>query len=102
MYWKNVGYLLKEITTLDELKRPKIAYEEIKIFCNIKSIGQSEFYQSSVAGLRPEVKVEIKLINLSEDITHFKYNGKIYKILRTYEKEDITELTLTSMVVNNG
>lgn len=101
MYWKNVGFLLKETTTEDELHRPKISYEEIKIFCNIKSIGQSEFYQSQVVGLKPEIKVEVKS-KPNSDITHFKYNNKIYKILRTYEKQDITELTLTSMVINNG
>lgn len=101
MYWKNVGYLLKENTKLDGLYRPKVSYEEIKVYCNIKSIGQSEFYQAQVTGLKPEVKVEIKCCNISDDITHFKLNNKIYKILRTYKKEDIIELTLTSLVVNN-
>lgn len=100
MFWKNVGYLLKEIYTVDELHRPKISYLESKVFCNIKSIGQSEFYQSQVAGLKPELKVEIKLADL-ENTTHFKYNNKIYKILRTYKKEDITEITLTSTVIKN-
>ena len=100
MQWKDVGYLLTEVITTDELHRPKVSYTESKIFCNIKSIGQSEFYQSQVAGLKPEIKVEIKA-KIDSNITHFRYKDKIYKILRTYEKQDITELTLTSMVINN-
>ena len=71
------------------------------MFCNIKSIGQSEFYQAQVAGLRPEIKVEVKLQDIVENATHFKINGTIYKILRTYKLQDKTEITLTSMVVNN-
>ncbi len=98
MYWKNVGYLCKEISGLDELHRPSISYTESKVFCNIKSITQSEFYQAQTVGLKPELKVEVKKYN---DEDHFRYNGKLYKILRTYVKNDITELVLTSMVVEN-
>lgn len=98
--FKDIGYLLKENTILDKLKRPKISYTEKKVFCNIKSITQSEFYQAQSVGLKPEIKVEIKCIDLADE-THFKLNDKIYKILRTYPKEDILEIVLTSMVINN-
>lgn len=101
MYWKNIGYLLKEINTIDELHRPTISYQEIKVYCNVKSIGQSEFYQAQVTGLKPEIKVEVKCCGIDNTITHFKFKDKIYKILRTYKKEDIIELTLTSLVIEN-
>lgn len=101
MYWKDVGYILKEKKSVDELHRPKITYSEKKVFCNIKSIGQSEFYQAQVAGLKPEIKVEVKLQDVLDNATHFKIKGEIYKILRTYKLQDKTEITLTSMVVNN-
>ena len=100
MYFKNVGYLMKEIITLDSKNRPKVSYTESLFYCNEKSIGQSEFYQSASVGFKPEIKLEAKLIDLS-DVTHVKYNDVIYKILRTYKKEDIVELTLTSTVVEN-
>ncbi|MBQ6498185.1 MAG: hypothetical protein IJI58_05665 [Bacilli bacterium] len=100
MYFKNVGYLMKEITTLDSKHRPKISYIETLFYCNEKSIGQSEFYQSASVGFKPEIKLEAKLIDLT-NITHVKYNDIIYKILRTYKKEDIVELVLTSTVVEN-
>ena len=100
MYFKNVGYLMKENITLDSKNRPKVSYTESLFYCNEKSIGQSEFYQSASVGFKPEIKLEAKLIDLS-DVTHVKYNDVIYKILRTYKKEDIVELTLTSTVVEN-
>ena len=68
--------------------------------CNEKSVGQSEFYQSASVGLKPEIKLEAKLIDLT-NVTHIKYNGIIYKILRTYKKEDIVELILTSTIIEN-
>lgn len=100
MYFKNVGYLMKETTTLDNKYRPKVSYTESLFYCNEKSIGQSEFYQSASVGFKPEIKLEAKLIDLT-GVTHVKYNNVIYKILRTYKKEDIVELTLTSTVVEN-
>ena len=101
MYWKNIGFLLKEVNTVDALHRPKITYQDKKVYCNIKSIGQSEFYQAQVTGLKPEIKAEIKCISWEDSYTHFRFNNKIYKILRTYKKEDVIELTLTSLVVSN-
>ena len=99
--FKDVGYLMKETETLDELHRPRVSYEETLVYCNIKSIGQSEFYQASSVGYKPELKIECKLVDLT-DVTHFKYNDRVYKILRTYRKEDITEITLTALADTNG
>lgn len=100
MHWKDIAYLMREKKTTDELHRPKVSYDEEKVFCNVKSIGQAEFYQAQTAGFRPEIKLEIKLIDLT-NVTHVKINETIYKVLRTYEKQDITEIILTSMVIKN-
>lgn len=100
MYFKNIGYLMKESITFDSKNRPKVSYAETIFYCNEKSIGQSEFYQSASVGFKPEIKLEAKLIDLT-NVTHVKYNNTLYKILRTYKKEDIVELVLTSTVVEN-
>jgi SPP1 family predicted phage head-tail adaptor len=100
MYFKDIGYLMSEKQTIDSMHRPKVSYSESKVYCNVKSISQSEFYQVATVGFKPEIKIEIKCMDIT-GATHFKYNGKIYKILRTYSKQDIIELTLTSMVVEN-
>lgn len=100
MFFKDVGYLCKEKMTLDKHNRPKISYEDKMIYCNVKSIGLTEFYQAQSVGLKPELKIEARLIDL-DGATHFKYNNKLYKILRTNKKEDSIELVLTSMIINN-
>ena len=100
MYWKDVAFLMKEVQELDTMHRPKVSYTEQKVFCNVKSIGQSEFYQAETAGMKPELKMECKLIDL-DGVSHVKYHNKLYKVLRTYQKQDLIEITLTSMVVNN-
>lgn len=100
MYYKDVGYLAREVHTVNELHRPKITYNFEKVFCNVKSIGQSEFYQAQTAGFKPEIKIEIKLVDL-EGVTHFRVNNVLYKILRMYKIMDKIELTLTSMVIKN-
>lgn len=98
--YKDVGYRLIEHQTFDKHNKPIISYTESKFFCNEMSVGQSEFYQSSAVGLKPEIKLEAKLLDLT-GITHIKYNNKIYKILRTYKKGDEVEITLTSTIVEN-
>ena len=100
MYYKDVGYLLKETHILDKYRRAKKTYKEEKVFCNLKSIGQSEFYQAVANGLKPEIKIELKCTDI-KGVTHFKLNNVIYKILRTYELQDKVELTLTK-VINDG
>lgn len=100
MYFKSVGNLMKKTVTLDSKHRPKVSYTKILFYCNEKSIGQSEFYQSAAVGFKPEIKLETKLIDLT-DVTHVEYNDVIYKILRTYKKEDSIELVLSSTVVEN-
>ena len=100
MFFKDVGYLCKEKRTLDKHNRPKISYEDKMIYCNVKSIGLTEFYQAQSVGLKPELKIEARLIDL-DGATHFKCNNKLYKILRTNKKEDSIELVLTSMIINN-
>lgn len=100
-YFKDVGYLLKQKSELDSMNRPRYSYDEILFYCNEMSIGQSEFYQSASVGLKPEIKLKTKLIDLS-GITHIKYNSKVYKILRTFKKEDEIEITLTSLINESG
>lgn len=100
MYFKDIGYLLTKTTTYDTKNRPKVSYTENLFYCNRKSVRQSEFYQSDAAGFKPEIMLEARLIDIS-NIDHIKFDNKIYKILRSYKKEDLIELILTSTVIEN-
>lgn len=101
MYFKDVAYILTETHSLDSKYRPVVTYTPKKFYCNVKSIGQSEFYQSATAGLKPEIKLEAKLLDLS-NVTHIKYHNRFYKILRIYEFEDAIEITLSSTVIETS
>lgn len=98
--FKDFGYFLRQTPKLDSLNRPSYTYTEDLFYCNEKSIGQSEFYQAESVGLKPEIKLETKLVDLS-NVTHVKYKERRYKILRTFKKEDIVEITLTSLINEN-
>lgn len=100
MMWREIGYLCKEVeNSFDKYNKPKKSYTETLVYCNKKSVRQSEFYQAQAQGLKPELVIEVKTYD-GED--HFKFNDKLYRILRTYSKNDeVIELVLTSTLVNN-
>lgn len=101
--WCDVLYLLEEIETFDKLNRPHYSYKETKVYANKIAVKRTEFYQAQAAGFKPEKSFEIRTIEFNEDKhTHVKYNGRTYKILRSYEKDsEITEITLTGLANNH-
>ncbi len=68
-----------------------------QVFANKKSVRQSEFYQAANVGLKPELIFEINSFEFNND-EKVKYQGKEYSIIRTYDKGEVTELTVTSHV----
>jgi hypothetical protein len=104
MYWRDFGYLCKEKTELDRFRKPHKEYEETPVYCNKKSVRQSEFYQAQAQGYKPEAVFEIRAFEFN-GATHFRHaaandpGGKLYRIIRTYERGgDIMELTCTAIV----
>ena len=74
-----------------------------KVYANEKSVGINEFYKAQQAGLSAEIKLDIRTADRGTE-THVKFSGKIYKILRTYKKDngEFTELTLTDESTKGG
>ena len=100
MYFKEAAYVMRESITLNSKYKPKVSYTPELFYCNEKSVGQGEFYQSALVGLKPTIKLEAKLLDLT-GVTHIKYHDHMYKILRTYQIEDLIEITLTSTLIEN-
>ena len=98
--YKDVGYFMREVQTLDNMHRPKVSYKEELLDGGGGSITQNEFYQSATAGFKPEIKLETKFVDLT-DVSHVKYEGRLYKILRIYKDGDNIELTLVSTVIES-
>jgi len=79
----------------------KVQKKRENIFADKKSIKQSEFYQASAVGLKPELTFIIRTIDY-ENEPMLEYNSKIYNIIRTYEKEDEFIELICQGVVNNA
>lgn len=83
-----------------------ISYQEIcdEVFCEIATVGRSEFYQGMAKGLKPE------LLAILEDYGDYSgqkeciYNNVRYKVLKTFKPKNSSklELTLYSGVFENG
>lgn len=76
--------------------------EEVMRFAEIKSIGQRQSYQAAAVGLKPEFTCIIWKFEYNDE-EYLKYQGKQYKITRTYIRDDEKiELTCSSQVNNEG
>ena len=54
------------------------------VFAEIKSIGQSEFYQAQTAGKKPEIKFKLTDYLDYQGQRYLVHDGTRYSILRTY------------------
>lgn len=60
-----------------------------EVFAEKLSISMSEFYQAHTIGLKPQYKFKIHPSEYNNELK-IKYNGNIYKVLRTYGKDSET------------
>ena len=96
--WRDVGYLVTETHTTNSMKDIVTTETQRKVFCNKKSIRQTEFYQAAATALRPELMFEVRTADYSDE-AKFKFGAKTYNIIRTYDKDgEITELVCSGLV----
>ena len=112
MYWRDIGLLCREKTgtdgspLLDSLRKPVKDFEKRQVFCNKKSVRQSEFYQAQAQGFRPEYMFEVRSQEYGGE-QYFEYSEwgipRMFRIIRTYDRNgEITELICNSLVVDDG
>lgn len=96
MYWKNRIELGKEIVD-DSGFEATSTFLYTFAFANKISIKQQEHYNANQLGLKPEVAFEVRE-ETYQGQTRVKYNGKEYKLIRTFDnfKNGTIELYLTS------
>lgn len=58
-----------------------------EVFCTIESISQSEYFQASQNGLKPQLKITMCEFDYSGE-TIAEYDEKKYAIYRTFIKND--------------
>lgn len=62
------------------------------VFCEVMSIGQSEFYQAQAVGLKPELKFKLSDYLEYEGESSVEYDSVRYRVLRTYRTGNGIEL----------
>jgi len=65
--------------------------EKRTVFAYVDSVSQTEFFEGSRTGLKPEVRFTIQLCDY-EDEDVIEYNGIGYKVYRTYTADNWIEL----------
>jgi SPP1 family predicted phage head-tail adaptor len=72
-----------------------------KVYCTVKSVGQTEVYQAKAAGLNPELKLILAHAFEYKGEKLLEYQGERYGIIRTYRTEtDGIELTIQKVTGN--
>ena len=90
MLWRDVIYLIAQVEGENEMGDPTtVDGDPRRVYANKKSVRQSEFYQAAMVGLRPELMFEVRTAEY-QDEPKLRYNGKDYRIIRTYEKDSET------------
>lgn len=84
--------LMKETNTVNDYGDTVQTFTERTVFAEVKSIGQTEFYQAEAVGLKPEIKFLIADFADYEGEKQLKYTPfggteQIYTVLRTYRNK---------------
>lgn len=92
--WRNEVDLLTIKNDVDDIGDVVETVTRNTIFCNEKSISQTEFYQAQAVGLKPQVKLVVKRVDYQNEQLA-EYQGERFRVLRTFKSnsEDI-ELVL--------
>lgn len=104
--YEQVIYLVSESRQVNEYGDMDIQRTERSVFAELKSIGQSEFYQAQALGLKPELKFVLPdyLEYQNEKIVLFQeFNAEEkeeFSVLRTYRNGNLLELVCKRGVDN--
>lgn len=72
------------------------------VFCGVKSVGYREFYSASATEYHPEIVFILADYLDYDGETLAMYNGKLYRIIRSYRTGQEIELTAESAPNEEG
>lgn len=85
--------LIKEIITKNKYKQEKIERQEKKVLAIKKSVGRDDFFKGKNVDLQLDITLVINEFEY-EDEKELIFESKIYKVIRTYSRNDgLIELT---------
>lgn len=98
--WDNSLILISNTDKTDDIGNQIIDEGKREIYCNVKSISRSEFYNASTAGLKPSLIFLIHSFEYNNE-EKVEFNGCAYNVIKTYMvNKDEIELTCEEMIGN--
>lgn len=65
-----------------------------EVFCALRSVGHTEFYEAYATDLRPELKFVLADYFDYDDEPFVKHGADLYRVIRTYRTGQELELTV--------
>ena len=93
--YEATAILKTEQISLDEYLNEVSTYTTREVFVKPRSVYASDFYEAARSGLQPSV---VLVMSNPEDYQGEKvaeYNGKVYTIIRVFQRPDRDEVELT-------
>lgn len=94
--------LIQRMPGRDDQGDPVIRETSRVVFCGVRSIGQQEFYQASATDFHPELKLILADYLDYQDEPLVDYNGRRYRVIRTYRTGQELELTVERAAAEDG
>lgn len=101
MYSQVINFISSTETT-DRTGDSVITEVKREVYADLKSIGQSEFYQAQAHGLKPEIKFIIADYYDYNDEKIIEYDEKRYSILRTFRVDKTLEIVCQGDIHGNA
>lgn len=87
-------FLILQSDEVDDYGDPVTKETSRQVFCEIRSVGQKEFYQAHTKGLKPEIVFVLSDYLDYENEMLAVYNGQRYRVLRTYRVNGSNKIEL--------
>ena len=91
--------LVSYTETVDSYGRPIRTETEAERFAEVRSIGQSEFYQAAASGLKPTIKFVLADFWDYDNQKEIIFDDVRYNVLRTYRDGNKLEITAVGLDV---
>jgi SPP1 family predicted phage head-tail adaptor len=95
MLWKDTLKLLTITESTNSNGFPEQAQTEKEVYCNVKSVKRSEFYQAQLNNIALAFVFEVSAHDYADE-KNLIYNEKRYRITRTFQKNtEVLELVVS-------
>nr|DAE65433.1 MAG TPA: head closure knob [Caudoviricetes sp.] len=95
----DIAYLVNEVLTEDDIGNSVSETSETAVFCEISSVGQSEFYKAAAVGYKPQCRLKM-WENEYGGQSLVRIGNVYYSVIRNFTENGTTELYLEGRVGN--